>query len=88
MLEEAEARIAELEKEESEENKPQTPGVEVKPEDETTNGTTDNEVSGGNTSKPGNSLPNTGGTNTIYVVFGALVLVAAGAFALFKKKKK
>ena len=37
--------------------------------------------------KNDNSIPNTGGTNTAYIVIGGLVLVCVGAFIVLKKKK-
>lgn len=53
------------------------PTTEVKPD-------TDNKPN--NNNKPG-SIPQTGGTNTIYYVVIALVLVAGGIFFVLKKKK-
>ena len=85
MLEKAEAKIAELEKEE--------PGVDVKPEGGNGSGNGSGSNNGSSTNNGSNNngttnLPNTGGVNsTIYVVV-AIIVVAAGAIVLFKKKGK
>ena len=88
---------------EEEDNKPEEPSVEVKPEggngsntgsnDNSNAGSNNNSNNGSNsnngTVNGGNSaLPNTGGVNsTIYVII-AIIIVAAGAIVLFKKKSK
>ena len=89
ILEAVEAKIAELENEES--DKPQAPGVEVKPEGGNGSNTGLNNASNSNngTVNGGSSaLPNTGGVNsTVYVVV-AIIIIAAGVIVLFKKKSK
>lgn len=88
---------------EEENNKPEKPSVEVKPEggngsntgsnDNSNAGSNNNSNNGSNsnngTVNGGNSaLPNTGGVNsTIYVII-AIIIVAAGSIVLFKKKSK
>ena len=58
------------------------PGVDIKPDGGNQNGNNSN-----NNNKPGN-IPQTGGTNTIYYVIIALVLVAGGVYFIVKGKKK
>ena len=55
------------------------PGVDIKPGGGNQNGNNSN-------NKPG-SIPQTGGTNTIYYVIIALVLVAGGILFVIKNKK-
>ncbi|WP_294386631.1 CehA/McbA family metallohydrolase [uncultured Clostridium sp.] len=89
ILEAVEAKIAELENEES--DKPQAPGVEVKPEGGNGSNTGLNNASNSNngTVNGGSSaLPNTGGVNSIVYVVVAIIIVAAGVIVLFKKKSK
>lgn len=59
------------------------PGVDIKPDGGNQNGNNSNN----NNNKPGN-IPQTGGTNTIYYVIIALVLVAGGVYFIVKGKKK
>ena len=59
------------------------PGVDIKPDGGNQNGNNSNN----NNNKPGN-IPQTGGTNTIYYVVIALVLVAGGVYFIVKGKKK
>lgn len=59
------------------------PGVDIKPDSGNQNGNNSNN----NNNKPGN-IPQTGGTNTIYYVIIALVLVAGGVYSIVKGKKK
>ena len=54
--------------------------VEVKPEDE------DKNNQGGNSSKE--DLPETGGTNTIYLYLLGIALISTGAIVVFKKKER
>lgn len=58
------------------------PGVDIKPDGGNQSGNNSN-----NNNKPGN-IPQTGGTNTIYYVIIALVLVAGGVYFIVKGKKK
>ncbi|MBQ5696515.1 MAG: LPXTG cell wall anchor domain-containing protein, partial [Clostridium sp.] len=59
------------------------PGIEVKPED----GNNSNDDNKGDSNNSSEKIPQTGGTNTIYYVIIALVLVAGGAYFTFKKRK-
>ena len=59
------------------------PSIEVEPED----GNNSNDDNKGDSNNSSEKIPQTGGTNTIYYVIIALVLVAGGAYFTFKKRK-
>ena len=77
VLKDMEARILELEKENT-----VVPPVEIKPGNDNSNN--NNKEDSNNSSE---KLPQTGGVNSSYYVIIALILVAGGAYFTFKKKK-
>lgn len=88
----AEAKIAELEKDQDGSGKPEEdPNKPNKPEDtnKPDNGVVDpdggDKPSNGENTVPGNTLPNTGGINPIYLIVLGAILLAVGTSVVFKK---